>query len=322
MSNPFSPLLTNQGFVVLDGAMATELEARGAELRDRLWSARLLLENPALVEAVHADYFAAGADVAITASYQASFAGFGARGLAAEQAADLMRLSVRLAQQARDRFLASPAAAGRVRPLVAASVGPYGAFLADGSEYRGDYGLSVAELMEWHRPRLAVLAASGADLLACETIPSLDEGEALVRLLEEFDAPAWLSFSCRDGAHLNHGEPVRAAAALADACAQVLAVGVNCTAPRFVEELVERAGVATQKPLLCYPNSGEAWDAAARCWVEGTGETDFGAAARHWYGAGARLIGGCCRTGPRDIRAIRAALAALTAELLDAEPQR
>lgn len=308
MLNPLIPFIETQGFLIIDGAMATELEARGADLHDRLWSARVLMEEPSLIVAVHRDYFAAGADVATTASYQASFEGFAARSLSHDRAAGLMRLSVRLAQEARDDFLQSPAAAGRLRPLVAASVGPYGAFLADGSEYRGDYSLRVAELMAWHRPRLELLAAAGADLLACETIPSLDEGEALVRLLEEFDVPAWLSFSCGDGQSLNHGEPMRAAAALAESCAQVVAVGVNCTPPRFVEELLLEATTATSKPLLCYPNSGEAWDAAARCWLPGSGVTDFAEPARRWYAAGARLIGGCCRTGPRDVRAIRAAL--------------
>ena len=301
-------LLDAREVAVLDGAMATELEQRGADINDALWSAKVLLEQPALIEAVHYDYFVAGADIAITASYQASFEALAARGLDHSQAADLMLQSVRLAQGARSRFLASPQAAGRARPLVAASVGPYGAFLHDGSEYRGDYGLSVDELVAWHRPRFALLAASGADLLACETIPSLTEAQALVRLIAEYGVAAWLSFSCRDGASLNHGDPMRDAAALADASAHVVAVGVNCTPPRFIESLLGEAARATAKPLLCYPNSGEAWDAVAACWVEGNGATDFGAAARRWRSAGARIIGGCCRTGPADIAAIRAAL--------------
>ncbi len=309
-TNPLSALLRGQGVAILDGAMATELEQRGANINDPLWSARILLEEPALIEAVHYDYFVAGADIAITASYQASFEGFGARGLDHAAAAALMRRSVQLAADARNRFLASPHAAGRARPLVAASVGPYGAFLHDGSEYRGDYGLSVAELVAWHRPRFDVLAASGADLLACETIPCLAEADALATLIDEYQVPAWLSFSCRDGTTLNHGEPMTAAAARAAATANVVAVGVNCTPPRFIELLLAEAGAATSKPLLCYPNSGEAWDAAAACWVEGSCTTDFGAAALRWKAAGAHVIGGCCRTGPSDISAIRAALLA------------
>ena len=306
--NVLGELLNAQGIVVLDGAMATELEQRGADINDPLWSARVLLEQPALIEAVHFDYFAAGADIAITASYQASFEGFAARGISHTDAVERMRRSVRLAQSARGRFLASPQSHGRLRPLVAASVGPYGAVLHDGSEYHGNYGLSVQALVAWHRPRFEVLAAAGADLLACETIPSLAEGEAMARLIDEYRTPAWLSFSCRDGTVLNHGEPMREAAALAQATTSVVAVGVNCTAPRFIESLLAASALETQKPLLCYPNSGETWNAAAACWVEGSGGTDFGAAARKWRAAGARLIGGCCRTGPSDIAAIRAAL--------------
>lgn len=309
--NPFQPLLDQQGIVILDGALATALEARGADLRDPLWSAKVLLEAPALIRQLHDDYFIAGADVAITASYQASFPGLQARGLNAAQAADLMRLSVQLAQDAREQFLA--ATPPRTTPLlVAASVGPYGAYLHDGSEYTGDYGLTIAELMAWHRPRLAVLAESGADLLACETLPSLAEAEALVQLLAEFpNTPAWLSFSCRDGEHLCHGEPFAAGVALAEASANIVAVGVNCTAPRHIESLLRHAQGITTKPLLTYPNSGERWDAAAHCWLPGTGEADFAQAAQRWYAAGARLIGGCCRTGPGEIQALQAQFAHL-----------
>lgn len=302
--------LAAQPYLVIDGAMATELEARGAQIDDPLWSAKVLLERPDLIEHVHYDYFVAGADVAITASYQATFEGFARRGLDAADTTRLLRISVQMAQRARALFLDSPLSAGRLRPLVAASIGPYGAFLADGSEYRGDYGLTVAELVAWHRQRFETLAASGADLLACETIPTLVEGEALARLIEEYQVPAWLSFSCRDGERLNHGEPMREAAALAEATAHVVAMGVNCTPPQYVESLLREAGAVTKKPLLCYPNSGEMWDGANHCWLPGTGVTSFGEPARLWSKAGARLIGGCCRTGPAEIREIREALAA------------
>ncbi|MBI3959373.1 MAG: homocysteine S-methyltransferase [Chloroflexi bacterium] len=308
--NPLTPFFSHQGVVVLDGGLATELEQRGAKIDDDLWSARLLLDAPELIRQLHFDYFAAGADVAISASYQASFQGFARRGLNSAEVARLMRLSVELARAARDDFWAEEAnRTGRLRPLVAASIGCYGAFLADGSEYRGDYGLTKDELMAWHRPRMAVLAASGADLLACETIPCRVEAEALVALLAEFpDTPAWLSFSCRDASHVCHGEAFAECVVLAAASPQVVAVGVNCTPPRFVEPLLAAARNVTHKPLLCYPNSGEVWDGAARCWREGSGLTDFGAPARLWQAAGAQLIGGCCRTGPGDIRRIRRSL--------------
>ena len=309
-TNPFENFLAHSGVVLLDGALATELERRGAVLNDALWSARLLIEDPRLIYQVHYDYLVAGADVITTASYQATFQGFARRGLGHDAAADLMRRSVQLAQQARDDFWADPAhREGRKRPLVAASVGPYGAYLADGSEYRGDYGLSVTELMDFHRERMAVLADSGADLLACETIPCAVEGEALAALLAEFpNARAWLSFSCRSGEEVSDGGPFAACAALANRSEQVVAVGVNCTAPRYVESLLAIAQGVTAKPLLCYPNSGEAWDPLHGCWVGSSGVTDFGEPARRWRAAGASLIGGCCRTTPEDIREMRAAL--------------
>lgn len=290
--------------------MATELERRGADLHDPLWSAKILLEQPELIQQVHYDYFAAGADVAITASYQASFEGLAQRGLDHAQAANLMRLSVHLALAARSQFVAQQVHLSSTQippsyPLVAASVGPYGAMLHDGSEYRGDYGLTVEQLMAWHRPRLAVLANSGADLLACETIPSLAEGEALVRLLAKFpNTAAWLSFSCCDGEHVCHGERFADCVALANTSAQVVAVGVNCTAPRYIAPLLLQAAQVTQKPLLTYPNRGERWDATAQCWLPGSGVDDFAAAAQQWIAAGARLIGGCCRTTPADIEAL------------------
>jgi homocysteine S-methyltransferase len=279
-------------------------------LNDALWSARILLEDPDLIRQVHYDYLVAGADVLTTASYQATFEGFARRGLGRGQAAELMQLSVQLALEARDAFWAAPQnRAGRERPLVAASVGPYGAYLADGSEYRGDYGLTVADLMAFHRPRLEVLAASGADLLACETIPCRGEAEALVALLPEFPTMGtWLAFSCRSGNEVSDGGPFSECAALANDSGQVVAVGVNCTAPRYIEELLHTAGSVTDAPLLCYPNSGEAWDPLHNCWIGSTGVTDFHMPAQRWYAAGARLIGGCCRTTPGDIRDMREAL--------------
>ena len=301
--DPIAAILQSHPLVVLDGALATELEARGCDLRDPLWSARVLLEAPELIRQVHADYFAAGADVAITASYQATFAGFARRGLDAQRAAELMRLAVRLAAEARDAFWADEAnRAGRPRPLVAASVGPYGAFLADGSEYTGDYGLSEDELVAFHRPRMAVLAGAGADLLACETIPCLAEARALARLLAEFlRQRAWLSFSARDDAHTCHGEPIGECAAWLDGCEQVLAIGVNCTAPRHIAGLVRAIRAATRKPILVYPNSGEAYLAGENAW-DGPSETDdLAAQAREWHAYGAQLIGGCCRTTPAQI---------------------
>jgi homocysteine S-methyltransferase len=300
-------LLARHGVVILDGGLATELERRGADLRDPLWSAKVLLDAPELIRRVHLDYYRAGADVATTASYQASFDGFARRGLDAAAAASLLRRSVALACEARDAFWTDAAArAGRSFPLVAASVGPYGAMLHDGSEYRGGYGLDVDALVAFHRPRLAVLASAGADMLACETLPCRDEALALARLLPEFpEVRAWISFSCRDGAHVSEGDPLAACVDALEGCAQVAAIGVNCTAPQHIASLVEIAASRTAKPIVVYPNSGERYDAAAMCW-HGSGAATLAAHAEQWYRLGARLIGGCCRTTPEDIRALRA----------------
>ena len=281
------------GPVVLDGGLATLLEAHGHDLTSDLWSARLLRDNPGAVVAAHAEYFAAGAQVATTASYQASFAGFAGLGLDAAGAARLMIASVELARRARDQ--AAPDG------WVAASVGPYGAVLADGSEYRGDYGLSVSELRAFHRPRLEVLASAAPDVLALETIPCLAEAEALLAEVEALGVPAWLSVTCAGG-RLRSGESVAEAFAMAADVHAVVAVGLNCSAP---DEVV-RVLAATQgvRPGIAYPNSGQSWDAVARAWV---GESAFDPAlVRSWLDAGARLVGGCCRVGPADIAALAA----------------
>ncbi len=305
--SPLSPLLDARGLVVVDGALATELEARGANLHDALWSARVLLEQPELIRGVHDSYFAAGADIAISATYQATFEGFARRGLDAAAAAALMRQAVAIAAASRDAAWATRSQAdGRTRPLVAASVGPYGAFLADGSEYRGEYARSEAELVAWHRARFTVLATSGADLLACETIPCADEARALLRLLDEHpDARAWITFSARDGDAISSGERFAEVAAEVGAHPQVVAVGINCTAPQHVASLVRAAHAVTVTPIVVYPNSGETYIAGEQRWATGAGCAPFLESAQAWAAAGATLIGGCCRTAPSDIAALR-----------------
>jgi homocysteine S-methyltransferase len=299
------PLLQSGRRYVIDGAMATELERRGASIDDPLWSARVLIDQPGLIEAVHHDYFLAGADIALTASYQATFAGFAARGLDAAMARELLLSAVRLALSARERFAADGIDATRPAPLIGASLGPFGAHRHDGSEYHGDYGVSAQVLLEFHRRQFEVLARSGADFIAFETVPSLAEGEAIVRLLEEFPGvPAWIGFSCRDGERVCHGEAFARCAALAGEQPGIIATGVNCTPPRFVASLLAAARAATDKPLFAYPNSGESWDARHAVWCgTGTGGT-LDADVRVWLAAGATLAGGCCRTTPADIRVI------------------
>jgi homocysteine S-methyltransferase len=306
-----SEILASQGFAVLDGGLATELERQGADLRDPLWSAKQLLEAPDQIRLVHEAYFAAGADVAISASYQASLAGFAARGLTRGEALRLIALSVELAQEARQRFWtgAGPAVEPRVWPLVAGSVGPYGAARSDGSEYRGSYGVTRQELVDFHGPRLEALVAAGPDLFAIETIPSPDEAVVVLELLQAWpDVRAWVSFTCRGERRVSEGQPVTEAIPAVAAHPQVAAVGFNCIAPGLAERLLTIAVSLTDKPLVVYPNSGERWDAEGRRWHAGHGSFDFGEAAPHWLARGARLIGGCCRTTPETIRSIRAAL--------------
>jgi homocysteine S-methyltransferase len=290
--------------VILDGALATELERHGADLLDPLWSAKCLLERPELIRQVHLDYFRAGAQVATTATYQATFEGFAKRGIEHDGAARLMREAVSLARAARDEFCAEASSGLSPRPLIAASVGPYGAMRADGSEYRGHYGMSDRQLAEFHRPRLDVLVRSGADVLAFETLPCLQEALVLAELLAEYPGmTAWLCFSCRDGGHNSEGEEIGRCAQALRNYSQIAAIGVNCTAPGHLPELLGRMRTHTAQPLVAYPNSGQRYDPLAKRWT-GTAPHGSTEEAGGWVDAGARLIGGCCGTTPADIRAL------------------
>jgi homocysteine S-methyltransferase len=308
-----SRMLADGATLTVDGALATELEAHGCDLEDPLWSAKVLLEQPHLVKRVHRDYFRAGAAVAITASYQATTLGFARRGLSEEEALGRVALSVRLADEARREYLLENPDAGPL--LVAGSVGPYGAYLADGSEYRGDYLLSPNEFLEFHRPRISALVDAGADFLACETLPSLPEAQALLVLLEEFDVEAWLSFTLRDGGHISDGTPLAQVAELCRDQPLAVAIGVNCVPLELVSPALEALGNATETPLIAYPNSGEKYDAVTKTWgPAAAGDRPAGPNSRTplslaegtpiWRELGARLVGGCCRTTPHDIAAV------------------
>jgi len=298
-SDPFARIREARGSVVLDGGLATELERRGADLKDPLWSAKVLVEDPDAIRGVHEAYFEAGADVAISASYQATFEGLAGRGIERADAATLMRRSVELARGA--------ASGGQV---VAASVGPYGAMLGNGAEYTGDYDKDEDELVDFHVPRIEALAEAGPDVFGVETIPSFVEAGALVRALERVpEIPAWVSFSCRDGGHVCDGTPIATAAEVVAASPSVVAVGVNCTSPLHVERLVETISATTDKPVVCYPNRGSFWDPMRKAWTDPPRQ-DARPPLRPlaWQDAGASLIGGCCGTTPDDIAAIAAAL--------------
>lgn len=300
--NPLAPFFEHNGFVLLDGGLSTQLERHGANLAGELWTTRVLLETPDKLRAAHRDFLEAGADVIASATYQASLPGLERCGMSAATAAATMRGAIRLAREERDTFWRTHDGAGRLRPLVAASLGPYGACLHDGSEYHGHYGLEKQALQDFHRPRVALLADAGADLFAFETIPSLLEAEAILAVLEEFEGlDAWISFSCSDGGHVAHGERFADCAARVAESDRVLAVGVNCLAPELVPVLLE-AGRGAGLPLAVYPNSGEHWDAGEQRWRgQACSEMDVVG----WYAAGARLIGGCCRTDANDIRHMR-----------------
>ncbi|MCC2931023.1 homocysteine S-methyltransferase [Bacillus sp. LBG-1-113] len=304
--NPIQHLLDTYPLIVLDGAMATELERKGCDLNDSLWSAKILMEQPELIKQVHADYFAAGADCAITASYQSTFEGFAARGLSEAEAHRLIQMSVSIAAEARDEFWAQKEnRLNRPKPIVAASVGPYGAYLADGSEYRGNYGISEEELAEFHRPRMKALIDAGADVLACETIPCLTEAKAIVRLLKEFpDTYAWFSFSAKDGLHISDGTPAADCASWLDQHSQAAAVGINCTPLQHIPSLIAELKKNTSKPIIVYPNSGEQYDPITKTWNGAACGEPYGQSARIWFENGAKLIGGCCRTKPEDIKEI------------------
>ncbi|WP_433675046.1 homocysteine S-methyltransferase [Microbacterium gorillae] len=295
--------MTRRSVIVLDGGLSNALTERGHDLTDDLWTARLLRDAPGEVAAVHRTYFEAGAHVATTASYQASVAGFERHGMIRSEAEALIRRSVVIARGVRDEFAAS--AGDGVPRLVAASVGPYGAVLANGAEYRGRYGLTRAQLRDFHAPRLELLAGAEPDMFAFETIPDLDEAAVLVALADEFAIPAWLSVTV-SGTDLRDGRPAAEAFALAAGHDVIVAVGVNCCAPADVLPAVRSAIEVSGKAAIAYPNSGETWDGDARRWF-GSSAFDPSLPAS-WADAGATFIGGCCRVGPASIAAMAQAL--------------
>lgn len=314
MADVIRAYLEQQKYLIIDGALGTELERRGCDLDDPLWSARLLADNPDMIAAVHADYLRAGADCLITASYQATFQGLACRGYTHEQSRTLIGSAVTLAKAVVDSFWADPVnRINRLKPLVAASLGPYGAFLADRSEYTGNYGISEGELVDFHQERLKTLVSAGPDILACETLPCFAEARALVRILENLEAdcdtiPAWFSFSARDGLRINSGEAVRECAQWLDDKPCVTAMGINCTDPVHVASLVREIRSVTDKPVVVYPNKGEVYNNLTKSWTPKPCLPALGEMAVQWAKNGAGLIGGCCHTTPDDIRRLALAL--------------
>ena len=315
----FEEALRTRGTLVLDGAFATELEKYGCDLKDPLWSAKVLFEAPELVKKVHLSYLAAGADIVESAGYQATVEGFEAKGFSHEEAVELVKLSVKVAVDARDAFVAARDSGAREiegfaiegrnleKPLVAASVGPYGAYLADGSEYKGYEATVTTEfLADFHRERLALFASELPDLFGCETIPSLVEAKALIEVLADDEVsrgvPAWISFSCKDEKYTCGGDLISDCAKLIDGADSIVGIGINCTEPKYVTSLIREIRAVTDKAIFVYPNTGEHYDEVNKCWY---GEADaFDAFSKEWHATGANVLGGCCRTSPENIRRI------------------
>ncbi len=304
----FANRLKQQKTIVLDGGMGSELERMGFDVTSALWSAQLLIENPQAIKAVHLAYLRAGAECITTASYQASVPGFLSLGYTTEQSRDFLLRSVATARLACDEFIRDNPQID-YRPMVAASIGPYGAYLADGGEYRGDYRVDKKQLYDFHQQRLLWLDSCNVDVIACETIPDYEEAEVLANLLAKVQTPAWVSFSCRDGECISDGSLLRDAVALFEGHPGVVAVGVNCTAPQYMTSLIgEIQRVATELAIVVYPNSGEDYNAATKSWAGTETPLECAAAARTWLQAGAKVIGGCCRMGPAHIAEIAKAL--------------
>ncbi len=304
--NPIQEILAKQKVLIIDGAFGTELERKGYDINDSLWSAKFLMEKPEAIGEVHKDYLEAGSDCITTASYQATFEGFMKRGMSEQEAKELIQSSIKIAQNVRDTFWNDVKNhTKRQKPLVAASVGPYGAYLADGSEFRGNYGLSVEALMDFHQKRLATLIEAKPDLLACETIPCLIEVQALCKLLEAFPTMyAWVSFSAKDGVHINSGESMRECAQFLDTQKQIIAIGINCTAPHYIESLIGEIKAVSSKPIIVYPNGGATYNALTKTWDGLSKSASYGKMTYAWYKKGASIIGGCCQTTPEDIAQI------------------
>lgn len=304
--NPVEKFLKGNKLMILDGALATELERRGCDINDSLWSAKILAKNPEVIKDVHYDYFASGADCAITASYQATIKGFVENGYSEDEARRLISKSVEIAKEARDEFWKDEKnRENRSYPIVAASVGPYGAYLADGSEYRGNYNISDDELKNFHKERIELLIKTGADILACETIPCLQEAKAIVEVVKEFEGVyCWISFSCKSETEISDGTLISTCIKELEALPQVAAVGINCTAPNYVSSLIKEIKEVSKKAIVAYPNSGEEYDANTKDWHGKTSDKCFCESCKSWYEDGARLIGGCCRTTPEDIKSI------------------
>ncbi len=294
--------------LVLDGPMGTELERRGYDISDNLWSARLLAEDPDAIEQIHRDYLEAGADIVTCASYQATIPGFLKAGYTESEAGCLIRKSMEIAEHARKTWWnkRKTALAGRPWPLIAGDIGPYGAYLANGSEYTGNYHLSRDGYISFHLRRMEILKEAGADLFAVETCPKLEEAVVCAELLEDLGADYWISFTFRSENEISDGTPASEVAEALKDYPHLQCVGVNCVSPDLVDGILKNFRKISDLPLAAYPNSGEIYDRATGQWKSAPNRGSFSEMAKAWYADGAVMIGGCCRTRPADIREIAA----------------
>jgi homocysteine S-methyltransferase len=306
--NIIEEILQKQKVFILDGALGTQIQKNGHDVNDSLWSAKFLDEDSTVIKEVHSQYLCAGADCIITSSYQASIEGFLKKGFSQEKAIELIKLSINIAKETRDEFWASfEDKASRVKPLVAASIGPYGAYLADGSEYTGDYKISDKELKSFHKKRLEIIIETNPDILACETIPSFKEVKIISDLLKCYpNTSSWITFSAKDENYTNAGDDIKECMTYLNKQEHINALGINCTAPQYIPMLIENIKSVSSKPIVVYPNGGSKYNPITKVWEKGElSPQEYAKLSHLWYTKGAKIIGGCCLTGPDEIQCIR-----------------
>ncbi len=307
MRQDLTEILTKFQLLITDGAAGTHLESMGCDLNDELWTAKVLKDNPELIKQLHCDYFQAGSDFGVTVSYQATIEGYMKKGLSRVEAEDLIKTSATLLLEARDEWWKKEGQSQNRRyPITAASIGPYGAFLADGSEYRGDYELTKEQLRQFHQERIEILWNQGIDLIAAETIPRLDEAIVIAEIVQKLNAKCWITFSAKNESQICNREEISECVKTLESFDCVAAVGVNCTAPQFIGDLIERINAVTNKPIIVYGNLGNNYDPDSKTWcAHGHSEaTSYLNYAQQWKNLGARIIGGCCGTTPNEIKQI------------------
>lgn len=308
--NIFEQILEKQKAIIIDGALGTQIQKNGHNVSDSLWSAKFLDEDPQVIKDVHMQYLDSGADIIITSSYQASFEGFLKKGFTYEKVVELLKLSINIAIEARDEFWENNSDTNRIKPLVAASIGPYGAYLADGSEYSGNYEISDEELKNFHKKRLEVLIQTNPDIYAFETIPSLNEAKILCELIDEFNLTnSWITFSAKDDSFTNAGNEINESIKILENTKSLGAIGINCTAPQYMPKLIKNIKANTNKPIVIYPNGGSKYNPITKLWEQGEiSPIEYAKMSHLWVSKGAKLIGGCCLTTPQEIKEIRKVL--------------